>query len=105
MFLFDCQSQIFLISCSLPSLNIAICFFIQDLIKTLEERLALISDERASFEELLTTAATEFPADVNVIELHQKYAQIFKHPVTLPGDDIDVDDDTGNERRLSGTDP
>ncbi|PWA81463.1 F-box associated domain, type 1 [Artemisia annua] len=37
----------------------------------------------------------------DLIELHKKYVQIFKHPVALNGEDLDLDDDNGNDRRLS----
>ncbi|PWA92274.1 Rhodanese-like domain-containing protein [Artemisia annua] len=78
--------------------------FKEDLLKNLKEKLAVISNERASFEELLSTAGLEFPGDLDVIELHKEYVQIFKHPVTLNGEDLDRDDN-GNDKRLSGTDP
>ncbi|PWA64590.1 hypothetical protein CTI12_AA343310 [Artemisia annua] len=46
--------------------------FKKDLLKNLEEKLAAISNERACFEELLTTAGLEFPGDLDLIELHKK---------------------------------
>lgn len=98
----------------LISLLIFIFFFLQELLKNLEEKLDVLSNERTFFEELLVVAGLEFPGDLKLIELHKKYVQIFKHPVTLNGEDLDGDDDNGDDdngdgddddKRLSGTDP
>ena len=89
-------------------------FFLQELLKKLEEKLSVLSNERIGVEELLVIGGVEFPADPKLIELHQRYVQILEHPVSLNGEDLDRaddnggdkgDDDTVNDKRLSGTDP
>ena len=89
-------------------------FFLQELLNNLEEKLYVLSNERIGVEELLAKAGVESPGDLKFIELHQRYVQILKHPVSLNGEDLDRDDDNGgdngdddtvNDKRLSGTDP
>ncbi|PWA82400.1 ulp1 protease family, C-terminal catalytic domain-containing protein [Artemisia annua] len=43
----------------------------EELLNNLEEQLAVISNERTCFEELLATASLEFPGDLKLIELHK----------------------------------
>ena len=78
--------------------------------KNLEEKLAVICNERIAFEGLLPIACLDFPGDSKLFELHKKYVEIFKHPVSLNGTDLgDANDDNGadngNDKTLSGTDP
>ena len=84
-------------------------FFLQELLSSLEKKLSIISKERACFEELLTRAGLDFPGDSKLTDLHEKYVQIFKHPVDLNGQNLEaddtVDDHNGNDNQLAGTDP
>ena len=94
------------IQCTYLIMNIPICFFIQGLLDELEETLTDLIKGRTCFEDLLAVGGLEFPDDSKLIELHKKYVQIFKHPVSLTGEDLDAaDDGTVNDKRLSGTDP
>ena len=94
------------IQCTYLIMNIPICFFIQGLLDELEETLTDLIKGRTSFEDLLAICGLEFPDDSKLIELHKKYVQIFKHPVSLTGEDLDAaDDGTVNDKRPSGTDP
>ena len=84
--------------------------FLQEMLNNLEEKLSVICDERIGFEGLLAIAGLEFPGDSKLFELHKKYVEIFKHPVSLNGTDLgDENDDNGadngNDKTLSGTDP
>ncbi|PWA85379.1 hypothetical protein CTI12_AA150790 [Artemisia annua] len=45
----------------------------EELLNNLEEKLAVLSNERTAYEELLATAGLEFPDDLKLIELHQNY--------------------------------
>ena len=47
----------------------------------------------------MTIAGVDFPDDIKLIELHKKYVSIFKHPITLRGEDLSVEGegDDGNE--------
>ncbi|PWA86068.1 ulp1 protease family, C-terminal catalytic domain-containing protein [Artemisia annua] len=88
--------------------------FKEELLKNLEEKLSILSIERIVVEELLVIAGVEFPGDLKLVELHQRYVQILKHPVSSNGEDLDRaddnggdkgDDDTVNDKHLSVVDP
>jgi hypothetical protein len=65
----------------LPHYQYSYLFFLQVLLKKLEEKLSVLSNERIVVEELLVIGSVEFPADPKLIELHQRYVQILEHPV------------------------
>ncbi|GKB36219.1 hypothetical protein Tco_0881161 [Tanacetum coccineum] len=67
-----------------------------------EEKLSIVFSERVFLEGSLMTASEKYPGDRKFLEIHQKYAEVFKNPIEFGyhesslGDDGNGDDDTGN---------
>ncbi|GJR47912.1 ulp1 protease family, C-terminal catalytic domain-containing protein [Tanacetum coccineum] len=58
----------------------------------IEEKLKIISDEKAELENLLRKANTQFPNDEDVRELYDEYGGVFKETVFLEEEQVHVDD-------------
>ncbi|GJY30944.1 hypothetical protein Tco_0414439 [Tanacetum coccineum] len=72
---------------------------IQYFFKKAEEKLSLICAERVMLEEYMRKASLEYPGDGKFLDIHEKYVNLFKDPISFNDDrngDNDGDDDDGN---------
>ncbi|GKF48744.1 hypothetical protein Tco_0141995, partial [Tanacetum coccineum] len=73
-----------------------------NLIKKAKEKLSIVCSEIVFLEGCLMTASEKYPGDRKFLEIHKKYAEVFKNPIKFGyhksslGDDMNGDDDTGN---------
>ncbi|GKD53985.1 hypothetical protein Tco_1287372, partial [Tanacetum coccineum] len=70
----------------------------------IEEKLKIISDEKAELEDLMRKANTQFPNDEDVRELYEKYEGVFKEIVLLEEEQVHVDDFHPGDGEKFGTD-
>ncbi|GKC43141.1 hypothetical protein Tco_1060863 [Tanacetum coccineum] len=76
----------------------------EDLYKKVKEKISLICQERVLLDEFIRKASLEYPGDGKFLDLHEKYVQLLKNPVSFNVDgngdndaDDDEDDSDGNE--------